>query len=394
MQYDITMDLATLRVIDTDSHLQEPPDLWTCRVPASWVDRVPTVRWDPVYQEEAWFIGGQKLLSVGATGQAGWNEFPPKHPPRFSDINPAAWDPDRRLRWMDENGIYAQVLYSNLGLFHLAAHQHHDPSLVLELIRIYNDFQTEWSSAAPDRLLPMTQLPFWDLEATLTEIERCTAKGHRGVVFSQDPAAYGFPGLGDAYWDPMWASLQEKGLPVNFHVGSARNADDQVRKDKVRHEDVVENIWESCQSTVSNLKTISRLILNGVCHRFPGLNFVSVESGVGWIPFLLAQLDWQWKNFGAAQVHPEYDLLPSEYFRRQILACFWFETTSARSAIEELGADSVMFETDFPHPTSMSPGPASTAVRPIEFLTTHFADLPDATLRKVLHDNAARIYGL
>ena len=388
------MDFSTVRVVDADSHLQEPPDLWTSRLPAKWRDRGPTVRWDPVFEDEAWFMGDQKLLSVGATGQAGWSEFPPKHPPRFSDINPAAWDANRRLQWMDENGIWAQVLYSNVGLFHLAAHQQHDPSLVLELIRIYNDYQTEWSSAAPDRLLPMTQLPFWDLGATLLEIERCAVLGHKGVVFSQDPAAYGFPRLDDEYWDPMWARLQEMGLCVNFHVGSARTADDQVRKDKIRHEDVVENIWEGCVSTTSNLKTIARLILHGVCHRFPTLNFVSVESGVGWIPFLLAQMDWQWKNFGAARVHPEFDLMPSEYFRRQILACFWFETSSAVAAIEQLGADNVLFETDFPHPTSMSPGPASTAVKPIDFLETNFAHLDDVTLGKVLHDNAARIYGL
>ncbi|MDT3443243.1 amidohydrolase family protein, partial [Pseudofrankia sp. BMG5.37] len=79
-------------------------------------------------------------------------------------------------------------------------------------------------------------------------------------------------------------------------------------------------------------------------------------------------------------------------FRRQIYGCFWFEAENARYAIERLGPDNILYETDFPHPTSMSPGPASTAVAPNEFLDHSFGDLPEATLRKILHDNAARLY--
>ena len=132
----------------------------------------------------------------------------------------------------------------------------------------------------------------------------------------------------------------------------------------------------------------------GICHRFPDLNFVSVESGVGWIPYALEALDWQWQNCGVGVEHPEYDLLPSEYFRRQIYGCFWFERESARAAIQQIGADNVLYETDFPHPTSMSPGPASIAERPDDYLRANFGDLDAASLHKILHDNAARIYHL
>ena len=88
--------------------------------------------------------------------------------------------------------------------------------------------------------------------------------------------------------------------------------------------------------------------------------------------------------------HPEYELLPSEYFRRQIYGCFWFERDTALSAIEQLGPDNVLYETDFPHPTSMSPGPASDGQRPDDYLREHFAGLDETTLRKILHDNAAQ----
>ena len=72
------------------------------------------------------------------------------------------------------------------------------------------------------------------------------------------------------------------------------------------------------------------------------------------LAFALAGLDWQWKNCGVPIEHPEYDLLPSEYFKRQIFGCFWFEDQTAGDAIDFLGPDCILYETDFPHPTSMS----------------------------------------
>jgi predicted TIM-barrel fold metal-dependent hydrolase len=145
---------------------------------------------------------------------------------------------------------------------------------------------------------------------------------------------------------------------------------------------------------MSNARTISMLICGGVCHRFPDLNFVSVESGVGWIPYALAALDWQWKNCGVHLENPEYDLLPSEYFRRQIYGCFWFERDTALDAIERLGPDNLLYETDFPHPTSMSPGPATAATTPPEYLHEAFDGVDTAVSRRILHDNAARLYRL
>ena len=89
------------------------------------------------------------------------------------------------------------------------------------------------------------------------------------------------------------------------------------------------------QFGMANVKVIANLITGGVCHRFPDLKFVSVESGIGWIPFALDHLDWQWKNCGVPEEHPEYDLLPSEYFKRQMYGCFWFEDGTVKAAIDQ-----------------------------------------------------------
>jgi predicted TIM-barrel fold metal-dependent hydrolase len=381
-----------IQIIDADTHLVEPPDLWTSRLPSRFGDLIPHVKWDPDQQEEAWFVGDQRLAPVASAAQAGWPEFPPDHPRRWSDADPVTWDPKLRLGRMDTYGIHAQVLYPNVALFNSALLKDVAEGLPLAFMQAYNDYQTDFASVAPGRYLPMTSLPFWDLDATLQEIERCTAAGHKGIVFSQDPSAFGLPGLTDRHWDPMWASAQEKGLPVNFHIASG----DMSLMDTGNPANGAHANYASMGVSffMGNARTVAQLICGGICHRFPDLNFVSVESGIGWIPFALDSLDWQWLNCGVPREHPEYDLLPSEYFKRQIYGCFWFERETALFAIERLGTDNILYETDFPHPTSMSPGPASSAVAPPEYLNTTLGDLPDDTLHKILHDNAARIYHL
>jgi len=109
------------------------------------------------------------------------------------------------------------------------------------------------------------------------------------------------------------------------------------------------------------------------------------------VPFALEAFDWQWANAGIHREHPEYELTPSEYFQRQIYACFWFEEHGVEKALELYPAN-ILYETDYPHPTSMSVGPASTAVHPRDYASKLLARQPATTAAKVLHDSAARLY--
>ena len=385
--------LDSIPIIDVDTHVVEPYDLWTSRMSARWGDLVPRVAWDDAAQEDMWYFGREAIFPAAASAMAGWREYPPDHPRRIEDADPATWDVRARLAMMDDYGIKAQVLYPNIALFNAARVMDlREAELQLDIVRAYNDWQSEWSSVAPDRLIPISVMPFWDLEATLAEIERCAALGHRGIAFTQDPSHFGLPGLDDPHWYPMWAAAQDAELPINFHVATA---DTSLLGSGHPGNGKHANMASTGQSFfLANARTIAQVICSGLCHRFPTLDFVSVESGVGWLPFVLESLDWQWKNAGVPKEHPEYDLLPSEYFRRQIYGCFWMEVESAHFAIDYVGADNILFETDFPHPMSMAPGPASVASRPDDYLRATFADLDEVSLRKILHDNAARIYHL
>jgi len=379
------------RVIDVDTHLTEPPDVWTARVPGPLRDKVPHIeRHDG---QDAWFADGNRIGAPGYYSMAGFDGvLPASVPLTYDDIPPQMYDSTARLGFLDEEGIDAEVLYPNVGgfgngYFSTLA----DRSFALECVRVYNDFLTDWCSVAPDRFAAVTALPFWDVDAAVRELQRGQELGHRAVNFCNQPQDFGQPPLAHRHWDRLWAAAQEAGVSVSFHVGGGTMG--------TQFSDVAEMGWMTNFAKVSslifldNMRCIADLIMGGVCHRFPGLTFVSVESGVGWVPAMLETCDWQWRNGGVRDEHPEYDLLPSEYFRRQIYGCFWFEERAALDAIGQY-PDNVLYETDYPHPTCQHPGPRTPAQRPRDYASRVLGQLDPAVQAKVLHENAAKVYGL
>lgn len=378
------------KVIDVDTHVTEPPDVWTDRVSSKWGNLVPHVK--RINGVDLWLIGDKPVMPPGITAIAEFDGYLPKFPKTYEDAIPASYDANARLRYMDSHNIYAQVIYPNLGGFGSARFlEMKDPELMLECVRAYNDWLVEWCSADSKRLLPIMAIPFWDLDEAIREMQRCTNIGHKGILFGSVPEQFGQPPLIDSHWDPFWAAAQETGLPISFHIASGDNTDIFNDPHKIGTRT---NLARQCaQLFMENSHCIGDLIFSGICHRFPDLKFVSVESGASWVIFAVEALDWQWHNNGVPQEHPEYDLLPSEYFQRQIYSCFWFEQLGIQRAIE-LFPDNFMYETDFPHPTSMSPGPASTAMPPAEYAERALGEMPENLIRKVVQDNAVKLYNL
>ncbi len=380
-------------VIDVDTHVSEPHDVWTARVSKKWGDLVPHVVRDPRGgRTDFWAIGDTLIQPTGIGAMAGFDGLLPDFPKTLDDAIPAAYDAQARLAYMDQEGIYAQVLYPNVGGFGSGRFLSlNEPKLMLECVRAYNDFLIDWASADPKRLIPIMATPFWDMEAAVGEIERCAKTGHKGVLFGSQPEDFGQPRLSDRHWDPIWAAAQAARLPISFHIGSGDVSDLLTGSAGMG---VRTGLARSCtQLFMANANSIGDVIFSGVCHRFPKLNFVSVESGVSWLLFALESFDWQWENNGVPSEHPEYELLPSEYFKRQIYGCFWFETEGVKKALE-VYPDNILYETDFPHPTSMSPGPQSTAEHPRDYAERVLSGQPEETIEKVMHSNAARVYGL
>lgn len=386
-------DLAGIVVIDTDTHVSEPADLWTSRVASKWVESVPRVEVHPETGHEHWRIADTWLASTGYFAYAGWKEYPPDMPWELRDADPGSWDPIARLRRMDEYGIHAHVLYPNLIGFEAPLFMQLGPEVSLACTQAYNDFLSEFASVDRNRLVPIAMVPFWDLEASVAEMKRARDLGHRGVLFANKYELIGMPSFVTKYWDPIYACAQDLEMSINFHVGFASYRDGTHTADKKIKARANFNAAATARGTsvgiMGNADSIAAIVTSGLCERFPRLKFVSVESGFGYITYLLESLDWHWKGYGAHRTAP---MLPSEYFQRQCYGTFWFERKTL--PLLETYPDNFMFETDYPHPTAIAPGPASPADVPSEHIAKAFALVPPDVARKALHDNAASVYHL
>ena len=372
--------LSQMPVVDVDSHWTEPPDLWTSRAPAKLKDRVLRVhRTDDGVEQ--WIIeDGQVMGSVGycSIRKDGSKTQASIAMDSFEEVHPGAIDVEPRLAYMDEHGLSIQIVYPNiLGFAGNLLMRVEDEEHRAFCATAYNDAAAEMQKASGGRLYPQAMLPFWDVPAAIRELERAQDElGLTGVVLTDSTDDWGLPSLGDPHWDPLWDALQSRGVPVNFHIGGGGGP---------------MKLWGtypparafaalSTMAQMGNLVCITNLIYSGVLDRFPSLKFVSVESGIGWLPFLIESLEYQYDENGV----DDLKLRPMDYFRRQIYGSYWFEKNPG-PAIEALGEDNLMFETDFPHATCLYPGVQDTMRQSLE-------GLDERVQRKLLYETAARVY--
>ncbi len=377
-----------LCIIDADTHLTEPHDLWTSRAPKGYEDRVPQVR--DVDGVPTWTIDGVALSRAGASGVVGadgvkvpgttffqWN---------IEDVHPGAYEVEPRLAMMDDQGIWAQIVYPNtVGFGGQKFAEVGDETLRRLSVELYNDAMAEIQESSGQRLFPMGIVPWWDVDLAVPEIERIAALGLRGINTTTAPHDHGLPDLGDEHWNPMWEVASSLGLPVNFHIGASESSLSWFGSVPWPSLNGDQKLGlGSAMMYLNNAGVIGNIIYCGVLERFPDLQIVSVESGVGWIPFLLKALDYQVGEMTPGSMD-NLSMAPSEYFRRQIHSCFWFERAGLGDAIESVGVDHLMFETDFPHPTCIYPDG-------LEYTAAALADVePDATA-KIMGLNAANLY--
>jgi predicted TIM-barrel fold metal-dependent hydrolase len=390
-----TLDGTPIKVIDTDTHYSEPADLWTARVPAKWRELVP----HQVPRDDgghAWVVNGDEVLSPRAgagsvilkdltkVGLWDWDIQGGSH---VSEVHEASWEPKARVALMDDIGVWAQIIYPNVAGF--GGHKLMKlPSETSRLIvETYNDAMAEMQQGSGGRLLPQALIPFWDIDLAAAEAARAAGLGLKGIVRCSEPHAGGLPDLVDRHWDPLWEVCSDLGLPINLHVGASEFGMEAFMK----------GVWPSLDShrrhvvgcvqiELHNSRILSNLLTSDLLVRWPDTKWVSVESGIGWIPYVIERLEYQLRDTtpdGRGFDQP----FPSELFRRQVYATFWFEEAGPSRLLEDVGFDNVMFETDFPHPTCLFPSAVEHAMRVL-------APWGPEVQRKVMQDNAAKLYGI
>jgi uncharacterized protein len=385
--------LAEMFVVDADSHWAEPADLFTSRAPAALKHRVP--HHEDVDGVRMWVMDGVPIgtASAGAVIGRDGKKAPSEiglQQWHVEDAHAGAYDPQARLRVLDEFGIDAQVIYPNtIGLGGQGLGTVADEDLSRIAIEIYNDGMAEIQEQSGNRLLPMPLMPAWDIDLSIAEAKRVESMGARGVNMTSDPQDLGAPDLADRAWDPYWETCAGLELPVHFHIGaSITGMTFYGQYFWPSQTDGTKLAIGGSLLFIGNARVVSNLILAGIFDRHPNLKCVSVESGVGWIPFILETLDYEMFE-NAPDDLAKLAKSPSEYFRSNFYATFWFENHRNKlpELVDAVGEDNILFETDYPHPTCLYPDPLESVEAKMATLT------PDAR-RKILGENARALYRL
>ena len=225
----------------------------------------------------------------------------------------------------------------------------------------------------------MTIIPLWDPQLAADEVRRNAARGVRAVCFSEIPPHLGLPSIHSGLWDPFFQACEETMTVVNMHIGSsskmpATSADAPVAV-------------AATLSFNNAMASLTDFLFSGVLVRFPTLRLAYSEGQIGWLPYVLERADAVWEDHrawgGVAELVPEP---PSTYFHRQVWGCFFKDFHGLRS-LDVIGEDRVTFETDYPHTDSTWPDSKLIAEKMV-------AGLSQATVNKVIRENAIHLYGL
>ncbi len=373
--------MTTYNLISTDDHVLEPADTWQKRVPAALKERAPKV----VSQngQETWVIDGERHRHVGLSAMAGrkFEEYTVA-PVSFAEMRPGCHDPHHRLKDMDQDGVDAQVLFSSLpGFAGQTFLNLNDKKLALACVRAYNDFLVgEFCAVNPQRLIAQCIVPLWDAEAAAQELDRAVQLGHKGLAFSGNPESLGLKPVPDPYWNPLLARVEDLGVPMSIHIASGMAGMGPLSPGAGAPAEVFVTVAPS-----TNMAIVANIIFSGVPARFPKLNLVSVESGIGWIPYFLERADhvYQRHRFWTKSILTQP---PSFYFRRQVYATFLQDKAGifSRSLI---GVDNAMWESDYPHSDTTWPNSQ-------KVVKEMFAGVPKQDQRKITVDNAVKLFHL
>lgn len=365
-----------VQVVSVDDHVIEHPSVWSDRLPARFQEAGPRiVELDGGMQ--AWRFEGRVIPTIGLNAVAGKD---PKdfgiEPVRFDQMLPGCYDVNARLADMDLDGVHAQMCFPSFpGFAGSTLFAATDKELATACVVAWNDFiLDEWCATAPDRFIPMVMVPFWDLDASVAEVERTAAKGAKAISFSEAPHRLGLPSYHADHWDPFLAAAASADMPLCLHFGTGGAPETAP--------DANFAVAIALFGMNSQFTTVD-LLLSPVFHKHPRLKVALSEGGVGWMPYVLERVDYTWER------HRWYtgvnaEVRPSDLFRDHIFGCFIADETGVEIR-HLIGVDNMMFEGDYPH--SDSNFPASR-----EKLAAVLQAVPDDEARKIAEDNARRVF--
>jgi len=330
------------KLISADSHILEPPHIWTEYMPQKFHDKCPVVVSDGDGGEAWQFAPDIPPAPIGIYASAGrshdqirWTGV------TFAAANQGNFYASARIAEPDADGVDAEVLFGSARMMsHFYSDE--DPEFHLAGVQAYNNWLAqEFVKAAPDRLIGLGCMPALGVAAAIEEMERCVNQlGMRGVWLNT------LPSVGEAIRpddDPFWAAAESLGVAVHFHVRIMR----KIRKPKPKGARGDDLTGLATVGAADMIVDMPEIIQSGVHDRFPDLTFVAVETGAGWIPYILEQMDdrW-WRNRNWLPVKLAHE--PSFYFRRNWRSAIMIDHYAVDNRYS-LGVDNLMWSTDYPH---------------------------------------------
>ena len=359
-------------VISADSHVQEPEELYQERLPKSFRHRAPhteTREDGSVYRVVDGKTPRRVDLALDRANEDDQNR-------EFRNDPSGGRDIERRLADQGRDGVCAEVIYPNVSLF---LYNSPDPDYQQALAIAYNDWLWEMFGHRLDRFAPVGIVPVIDIESASAEALRLAKLGYKAIKI---PITVDRRPYNDPAYEPFWATCEETGLVVSFHAFS--NSEDQYPDDWGEEDGIGGALNLMASAMVDGMSPVSLLISGGVLMRHPGLKFVVVECGAGWLAWLLYVLDEQ-NEKKHMFIRPRLELKPSEYFARQGHLTF-SDDPVALNNLSFTGAQGLMWGSDYPHDEGTFPHSQAVIERT-------FAGVSPAHKHQIVYQNAARLYG-
>ncbi|HZP31336.1 MAG TPA: amidohydrolase family protein [Acidimicrobiia bacterium] len=318
-----------------DSHLVEPDDLFATSLPAALAERMPRSVKDDDGRMETIHVDGQSFRRRVPRAL----DLKDEHGQTVFERAPGANDKARRLVDLDQEGIWAELVYPSIGIWMSSIR---DPDLLAAGCRAINDWAIEFQRFSP-RYVCTATIPLLDVDTAVAEIERAAADGFRAAYFSVAP-----PTPDDwnrEVWEPVWAALDDTGLVCCFHIGTEPH--DATTFHGAYFGGPGGALLNYVETTYGGQRAVTKMIASGVFDRHPSLKVIVSEGGATWGPFLADRLDEAYRQHSSA-VRPPLSRLPSEYLYENVYASFQHDR-SAVAANWAMGWQNVCWGSDYPH---------------------------------------------
>ena len=370
------MNLNDMVLVSVDDHVVEPPDIFDGRLAAKYVEYAPEFITNPD-GTNVWKYNGETVMNVALNAVAGRpKEEYGIEPTSFTQLRPGTYDHEERVKDMSANGVLGSLCFPSFPQFcgQLFARTE-DKDVALAMVRAYNDWHVdEWCGSHPGRFIPCALPAIWDPEVMAAEIRRVAKKGCHALTFSENPSKLGWPSIHSDHWDPVWKACSDESVVVCMHIGSSSQL-------TITSPDAPMDVMITLQP-MNIVQAAADLVWSTTLRRYPDLKVALSEGGIGWIPYFLERVDYNYDRHHAWTGQDFGDKLPSEVFNEHVLTCFIDDKFGIASK-GALDLDMVTWECDYPHSDSNWP------LSP-EVFAESAGGLTDEEVDKITHLNAMR----